>query len=151
VVKKKHWNYWEAWAVNAGEGTARMIPPVGPQPAPGSPPVTPVSPPVTKGGKPAPSFPVPYSAGTDTFADPDSGRGTSGKIVVSGDAQFYEGLVKLPADFVSSNPDTQAQALPSTTTDPKFTGGTPNVDHDLTVEWDCKFAKSKTKIVSHKP
>jgi len=151
VVKKKHWNYWEAWAVNAGEGTARMIPPVGPQPAPGSPPVTPVSPPVTKGGKPAPSFPVPYSAGTDMFGDPDSGAGTSGKIVVSGDAQFYEGLVKLPADFVSSNPDTQAQALPSTTTDPKFTGGTPNVDHDLTVEWDCKFAKSKTKIVSHKP
>jgi hypothetical protein len=144
VVKKKHWNYWEAWAVNAGEGAARMIPPVSPQPGPGSPPAT-------KGGTPAPSFPVPYSAGTDTFADPDSGRGTSGKIVVSGDAQFYEGLIKLPPDFVSNNPDTQARALPSTTTDPKFTGGTSNVDHDLTVEWDCRFTKSKTKIVSHRP
>jgi hypothetical protein len=149
-VVKKHWNYWEAWPVKAGEGTARMIPPtpvpaVGPAPAPHG------TAPVTKGGKPAPNFPVPYSAGDDTFGDPETGGGTKGKIVVTGNAKFYEGLVALPPHFIANNPDTQARSLPSTTTDPKLAGGTPDVDHNLTVEWDCRFSISKTKIVSHKP
>ena len=107
--------------------------------------------PATKGGKLVPPLTLPYSAGNDTFSDPDTGTGTAGKIVVTGDAQFYEGLVALPPDFISNNPETEAEAAPSTTTDPKLLGGTPNVDHDLTVEWDCKFSKSKTKILSHKP
>ncbi|HEY1279281.1 MAG TPA: DUF4157 domain-containing protein [Acidimicrobiales bacterium] len=152
-IVKKHWSYWEAWSVKAGEGAARPpapppSPAPGPTPSPG--PSTPGASPV-KGGKPAPPFAVPYSAGNDTFADPDNGAGTKGRIVVTGDAQFYEGLVTLPTHFITNNRDTQASFLPATTTDPKFTGGTPNVDHDVTVEWDCRFSKSKTKIVSHKP
>lgn len=138
-IVKRHWDYWEAWSVDAGEGTAKTIP------------ATPGTPSPTKGGKPAPTFPVPYTAGTDTFADPERGLGTRGKIVVTGDAQFYEGLVTLPAHFVYHHPDTQAGSLRSTTTDPKLTGGTPNVDHDLTVDWDCRFGRTRTNILSHTP
>jgi hypothetical protein len=148
-IVKPHWNFWEAWRVKAGEGTARMVMPgegkaeTAPKPE--------TEPAGSKGGTSAPSFPVPYSAGSDDFRDADTGRGTSGKIVVTGDAKFYEGLVTLPPDFIYHNPDTQSKVLPSTTTDPNLKGGTPNVDHDITVEWDCDFTKSKTKILSHKP
>ena len=146
-VKKKHWDYWEAWPVKAGEGAARMVSPT-PTPTPTP---TPATAPATKGGKPAPPFPVPYSAGSDQFSDPDSGVGTKGKIDVTGEAQFYEGVVTLPPDFIYKNPDTEAGAAPSTTKDPKLSGGTAKVDHNLSVEWSCLFTKSKTKIVSHTP
>jgi len=139
-VKKKHWSFWEAWSINAGEGATAPVSSVAP--------TTPV-----KGGTPTPDFsvpPSPYVAGYDQFADPET-PGTKGRIVVSGDAQFYEGLATLPPDFVPQNTETQAQTLPSTTADPKFTGGTANVDHDLTVEWDCTLSSGKTKIVSHTP
>jgi hypothetical protein len=158
-IVKPHWDFWEAWSIKAGEGAARMITPTPPTtpskpgatstPPATTPTTTPPSP--KKGGKPAPAFPVPYAAGVDVFKDPDTGLGSKGKIVVNGDAKFYEGIVKLPSDFIFNNPHTESKLLPSTTKDPKFTGGTANVDHDLTVEWDCLFSKSKTKIVSHKP
>lgn len=137
-VRKKHWDFWEAWRVNAGEGTARMIQP-------------PAAPPRTKGGKPGPAFAVPYSAGNDLYADPDNGIGTKGTIVVTGEARFYEGAVTLPPDFKFNHPDTLAGSMPSTTKDPNLPGGTPKVDHNLSVAWDCVFSKSKTKIVSHTP
>ena len=42
--------------------------------------------------------------------------------------------------------------LPSSTTDPKLTGGTPEVAHNLTTVWNCTKAKNSfTIIVSHSP
>lgn len=86
----------------------------------------------------------------DTYVD-GALPGTRGKLVVTGDARFYDGLTTLPSGFKVNNPATQAGILPSTTSDPNLSGGSANVDHDLTVEWDCTSGTSKTKIVSHTP
>ena len=84
----------------------------------------------------------------DTYKDKDMGA-TKGRIVVTGDARFHEGLNTLPAVMKKNNPQTQAGILASSITDPGLTGGTPSVAHNLTVEWDCTSASSPTKIVSH--
>lgn len=86
----------------------------------------------------------------DGYSDKDMGS-TKGRIVVTGDAQFFEGLNPLPTVFKKNNPATQAGILASSTTDPKLTGGTASVAHNLTVEWDCAATSSPTKIASHSP
>ena len=140
--KKKHWDFWEAFPVGAGEGGGEKTEAPGEEQPSES----------VRGGKLGPDLPFPkWILPTDNYGDPDAGRGTQGRSDTRGDAKFYEGLTKLPAEFIGNNPDTLAMESPSTTTDPGFPEGTPNVDHDLSVEWSCRLLKGKTVILSHTP
>jgi len=73
------------------------------------------------------------------------GDNTCGKITIIGSADFYDGLI-LPTSFQDKNAP-PAGILPVTNTDPKLTGGSGAIKHNLTSEWNCcpdsKDKKSK--------
>jgi hypothetical protein len=71
----------------------------------------------------------------DNISHPGAGDKTKGKVTMRGEAKFYEGL-DLPADF-KVRKGVPAGTLPSTTKDPKLTGGTAAVVHEVTLQWDC--------------
>jgi hypothetical protein len=84
---------------------------------------------------------------------------TIGTITTTGRAKFHNGA--LPAGWVSFNKDTLAGILQSTTDDPStdkppLDAGTPAVNHDLTVKWDCcgpdkKGVRARTEKVYQDP
>ncbi len=72
----------------------------------------------------------------DTYTDPNMGELTRGSIAIVANAEFFPNVV-LPAHMIANNPKTQAQSLRSTIVDPKLTGGTGSIPHNLTASWDC--------------
>ena len=64
------------------------------------------------------------------------GKDTTGKIVITGEALFYEDMLHLPEDFKTDK--TRASGLlPVTHTDPKLPGGISLAKRTLTITWDC--------------
>ena len=86
----------------------------------------------------------------DEFALDKQGADTKGKFSYTGSVAFYEGLT-LPASFIPKNPATIAGDLPSTTTAPKLSGGTPAKTHSLSGTWECCPKETATVISSHTP
>lgn len=77
---------------------------------------------------------------------------TKGHITAKGDAEFYDDLAALPADFKTNNADTYAGILHATKTKPSLKGGTGRIDHNLKSEWDCLPAsKNRTSTITVTP
>ena len=74
----------------------------------------------------------PHSA--DTYGQGAVGPNTKGTTEIVGSADFYPSLT-LPTAFTVKNA-APAWALPATNTDPRLTGGTGALDHNLTATWD---------------
>ena len=82
----------------------------------------------------------------DTFSQGPLGDNTKGTTKMLGTADFYPNLV-LPASF-KVRPAHPAHSLPVATSDPSLSGGTGNLNHNLTATWDCCTANKKTKVVT---
>jgi hypothetical protein len=87
---------------------------------------------------------------TDEFAFGPCGTGTSGAFSVVGSVRFHEGLT-IPKSFIPNNPDTFAREVPSTTANPKLSGGTPAKAHAISGRWSCCPKAAKTEFDSHTP
>jgi hypothetical protein len=86
----------------------------------------------------------------DNFDWGDEGC-TKGTVTWTGKAAFYEDTL-LPSSMIPNNPETLANSLPSSTSDPKLTGGTDPVSHELQIKWDCtKCALQRTEIIKQTP
>jgi hypothetical protein len=70
----------------------------------------------------------------DTYGQDPVGPKTKGSTEVIGRADFHPNLT-LPKGFTVRNA-APAWALPATNSDPKLTGGTGALDHNLTATWD---------------
>jgi hypothetical protein len=82
----------------------------------------------------------------DTYSGTAGGDNTKGTFTMTGKADFYEGAT-LPKHMKATNKP-PAWILPFTKTDPKLTGGTGAIDHDLTATWDCTGTTKTTTITT---
>lgn len=69
---------------------------------------------------------------------------------ITGELNFFEGLT-LPDDFKANNPKTYAGGLRATTTKPAFWKDKNNLDHSITVTWNCCDTTGKTKKITSVP
>ena len=82
----------------------------------------------------------------DTYGWSTQSPGSKGKETAKGDAQFYDNLKTLPADFKKNNSATYAGILYSTKTKPTtLKGGTGEIDHTLVATWNCLKGSSNKK------
>jgi hypothetical protein len=71
----------------------------------------------------------------DQYSNPNMGDCTQGTVKFKGKAEFYEGVI-LPQGMVPTNKPPTAE-LPTTKTNPNFSGGTASVDHIAEISWNC--------------
>lgn len=85
----------------------------------------------------------------DRYSSPSHPK-TKGKLTISGELMFFEGLA-LPAAFKKNNADTYAGGLPATAEKPAFWNNKDMVAHNLSTAWHCCDDSTKFNSLTTTP